>query len=99
MRTVRFYYHSDKIFLIRAIINATARISSLIVNFQLYIVNCLESSLQIGYDVINMLRSDRKAYGVRVNVLLVKLFLRELGMSGCGGVDNQRFHIGNIRKQ
>ena len=55
--------------------------------------------MQIGYDIIYMLRTDRQPDRIRLNPLIRKFFLRKLTVSRGRRVDDQALHIGNIGKQ
>lgn len=64
-----------------------------------YLLYRLESSVEVGNNVVNMLCAYGKTYRVGLDSLIEKLLLRELGMRCCRGVNYQRLHIGDIGKQ
>lgn len=59
----------------------------------------VKSLLQIGDNVVDVLRTDRKTDGVVKNLLLVKLLRRQLGVGGGLGVDHQGLYICHIGQQ
>ena len=54
---------------------------------------CLKCLIQIFNDIVNVLSTDRKTDGVRVDALLFQLFFCQLCMSSRSWVDNQRLNI------
>jgi len=54
---------------------------------------CLKCLIQIFDDIVNVLSTDRKTDGVRVDALLFQLFFCQLCMSSRSWMDNQRLNI------
>ena len=54
---------------------------------------------EIGNDVINMLGADGQADGIGLDALIEQFLLRKLGMGGSRGMNDKRFHIGDVGKQ
>ena len=60
---------------------------------------CGKALFQIGDDVVDVLGSDGQTDGIRVDVLILELFCRELGVGGGGRVNDQALHIGDVCQQ
>ena len=60
---------------------------------------CGKALFQIGDDVVDVLRTDGETDGIRVDVLILELFCRELGVGGGGRVNDQALHIGDVCQQ
>ena len=66
--------------------------------FDMLIFRCGKAFFQIADDVVDVLRADGETEGIRVDVLILELFCRELGVGG-GRVNSQALHIRHVGTQ
>ena len=62
-------------------------------------LQCCKRLLQIGNDIINMLRADGKANGAAADAHIRQFFIGQLGMGGGCGMDHQNLDIRHVGQQ
>lgn len=55
--------------------------------------------LKVSDDIIDVLSSDRKSDGALMDILIVELFLRKLGMCCCRRMNYKRLNISYVSKE
>lgn len=58
-----------------------------------------EAVFEIGDDVVDVLRADRKADGVLVDACRLQLLVGELGVGGGGRMDHEGFYVRDVGEQ
>ena len=59
----------------------------------------VEAVLQVGKNVVDVLRADGKANGVGLDALIGKLLRGKLAVRCCCGMDHEALYVGNVGKQ
>ena len=63
------------------------------------VCRCSKTFFQISDDIINVLRANGQADGVRVDVLILQFLHGKLGMGGGGRVNDEALYVRYVGKQ